>query len=191
MSRQGNRGDGGDLAIDFCFPASSSSRRHFLLRHREVGDWCTGAAAVDLGKADLDVWSVLGWWWSAGGSGAVPRPRRRGDLDLEDDDRLGVVPRPTIHSERWVSLILFLAVHKAFEAMELLHLRASWLPLFFVVLLVGVDLERRLCFGGAGNPRGYFVMLLLFKGVPAICTGLRIWRGRISMCVCILYCICL
>ena len=193
MSRQVHRGDGGELAIDFCFPASSSSRRRFLLRRREAGDWCAGVAAVDRGKAAgyLDMWSVLGWRWPAGGSGAVPRPRRRVDLDLEDEDQLGVIPRPTIHSERWVSLILLLVVHKALVAMELLHLRASWWLLFFVVPLVGVGVERQLCFGGAANPRVFFVFLFSFRGLSAICTGLRIWRGRISMCVRILYRICL
>ena len=179
--------------MDFRASSPSATARRPLQRHQGGGGKVDGAAAVDLDMAAgfPDVWSVLGWRWPEGGSGAGPRPRRRVDLDLEDEDQLGVVPRPTIHSERWVSLILFLVVHKALEAMGLLHLRASWMPLFFVVLLAGVDMERRLCFGGAANPRDFSVFLFSFKGFSAICTGLRIWRGRISMCVHILYRICL
>ena len=193
VSGQDRRGDGGDLAVDFCFPSSSSSRRRLLLRRQEDGGWCTGAAAVDLGMAAgcLDVWSVLGSWLLAGGSGAVPRPCRRVDLDLEVEDGLGVVPRPAFHSDRWVSLTLLLVVHKAILAMEFLQLRACWLSLLFLVLLVGAGGERRLSLGAAANPRDLSVILSFFKGCPAICTGLRVWCGRISTCVRILYCICL
>ena len=193
MSGRDRRGGGGDLPVGFCSHPSSSSRRRLLLRHREGGRWCTGAVAVDRGMAAgcLDVWSVLGSWLLAGGSGAVPRPCRRVDLDLEVEDGLGVVPRPASHSDRWVSLTLLLVVHKAITAMEFLQLRASWLSLLSLVLLVGAGGERRLCLGGAVNPRVLSVILFFYKGFPAICTGLRIWRGRISTCVRILYCICL
>ena len=81
MSGQDRRGDGGDLAVDFCFPSSSSSRRRPLQRRREDGERCTGAEAVDLAMAAgcLDVWSVL-----AGGSRQADRVLSRGEL--------GVVP---------------------------------------------------------------------------------------------------
>ena len=143
-----------------------------------------GASAVDLSRVAAgcrDASSVRGRWLLAGGSGVDPRPHRRVAPDPEVEYELGVVPRPTIHSDMWASLMLLLVVHKALVVMELL-LRVFWLSSFFLTVSVGAGGERWLGLGGAGNPRVLSVIFLFFRGFSAICSDLRILRGCICMC---------
>ena len=94
MSRRGHRrGDG--LAMDFWFPISSASGRYLLLHRLGVEGSCDGAmAASPLGLATDRwwPWSVQGLWLVDGRSGAAPRRRRRGKLDLEVEGELGMRP---------------------------------------------------------------------------------------------------
>ena len=144
-----------------------------------------GASAVDLSRVAAgcrDASSVRGRWLLAGGSGVDPRLRRRVAPDPEVEGELGVVPRPTIHSDMWASLMLLLVVLKALVAMELLQLRVFWLSSFFLTVSVGAGGERWLGLGGAGNPRVLSVIFLFFRGFSAFCSDLRILRSLICMC---------
>ena len=193
VSGRDRRGGGGDLAGDFCSPPSSSSRRRPLQRRREGVRWCTGVFAVGRSWSSvcwLFAWSVLGRWQVAGGSGAPPRLRRRMILDPEEEDELGVVPRPTIHRDRWASPMLLLAVHKATLAMELLLLRACWLPSSLLVL-PGAGGDRRRGLVVVANPRGCSVVLLSPGGFSA---NVRVYMSSwtvFPLCVRILYYLCL
>ena len=142
----------------------------------DVENWRFSVGAFAVGLVRLaagwrSVCSVLGLWSAAGGSGAIPRRRRRERPDLEVGDRLGIVSRPACHSDRWALLVLLLVVHKAVMAMELLQPWVYGSP-SSLVLLAGAGVERWI---GVAEISGVFVVFLSFpRGLSAICTELRL-----------------
>lgn len=98
VSVRGRYSGGGVLASDFVF----------LLRRR--GGVCSDAAAefgrlyrsgcrrTGPARGQKTASSVLGVGCEDGGSGFISRRRRRGELDLEFDGRLGARPRPISYS---------------------------------------------------------------------------------------------
>ena len=153
---------------------------------REEGGSCAGAS--DAGLLRLAVgwrmpWSVLGVWSVDGGSGAAPRCLRREGLDLEVEGELGAGPRPACHSDMWAPSVLLLVVHKARWRWSFFNLGCGGLRLL-LSRCFGVGGERRVRSCGAEFPKGFFVILIFFRGLSAICTGLRVFLDRIcSLCM--------
>jgi hypothetical protein len=185
VSGRDRRGGGGDFAGDFCSPSSSASRQCLLQRRREDGRSGSGALVVGLSRPAvgwLDVCSVLGLRPVVGGSRASPRPRRLVELDSEVEGELGVDPRPACHSDMWAPSVLLLVVHKARWRWSFFNLGCGGLRLL-LSRCFGVAGERRVRSGGAEFPEGFVAVLFFFRGLSAICTGLRVLLDRIcSLC---------
>ena len=174
---------GGELARDFCSPASSATWRRLLQRRREDGGKFAGAAAADLlglavGRTMRR--SVRGPRSEAGGSAAVPRRCRREGRDLEVVVGLGAVPRPARHSEMWASLMLLIG-----------FIKPSWRWSFFnlcgelasILSSCGARRRRRRVVDRSWWCRaleGLGCNFSLSRDFSAICTGLRVrlgWRS--------------
>jgi hypothetical protein len=165
----------------------------FVLVPRRLDDAASGvvrrnrslvsAGASDAGLLRLAVgwrmpWSVLGRWSAVGGSGDAPRCLRREGPDLEVEGKLGAGPRPVCHSDMWAPWVLLLVVHKAGWRWSFFNLGYGGLRLS-LSRCSGVGDERRLRSCGAEVPMVFFVILLFFRDLSAICTGLRVFLDRI------------
>ena len=182
LPRQGRR-CGGDFAMGFWCSSSSASARRSLRRRQEEGARGAGAMAarlLGLAAGWWMPWSVQVLWSAVVRSGAAPRRRRLGRPDLEVEGELGVRPRAAHHSDMWASVLL-IGFTKPFGD----GASSSSGLVVFVLLSGGAPASAAsggLVPGGADDPVVSSVVLLSFRGLPAVCTGPCILLGRISVC---------